>query len=82
MPNCDKATPPNPAMPDPNPNASISTRPVGTPQHAAMARFCVTARTFMPSRVLFSNSQVRIRTSATNTMTAMRFHGSTRFGRS
>lgn len=69
-------------MPDPNPKASMSTRPVGTPQQAAIARFCVTARTFMPSRVLFSSSQVSASTNSTNAITAMRFHGSTRFGSS
>ena len=36
----------------------------------------------MPSRVLFSNSQVNASTSSTNAITAMRFHGNTRFGNS
>ncbi|MNI82113.1 hypothetical protein D3C73_1387910 [compost metagenome] len=80
MPSCDNATPPSPAMPEPRPNASISTRPVGTPQQAAMARFCVTARTFIPRRVLFSSNQVSTSTSTTNRITAIRFHGSTRLG--
>ncbi|MNP08004.1 hypothetical protein D3C76_1000570 [compost metagenome] len=75
MPSCDSATPPNPAIPEPRPNASMSIRPVGTPQQAAMLRFCVTARTFSPSRVLLRISQVKNSTSSTKPSTTIRFHG-------
>ncbi len=67
-------------MPEPSPKASISTRPVGTPQQAAIARFWVTARTFMPRRVLLSTSQVKNSTSSTKPITTRRFHGRIRFG--
>ncbi len=67
-------------MPEPSPKASMSMRPVGTPQQAAMLRFCVTARTFRPRRVLFSKSQVRSTTNSAKPMITMRLYGSTRFG--
>ena len=67
-------------MPEPRPKASMSTRPVGTPQQAAMLRFWVTARTFRPRRVLFSSSQVRTTTNKAKPMMTMRLYGSTRFG--
>ncbi|MCY1435567.1 hypothetical protein D9M71_516660 [compost metagenome] len=67
-------------MPEPRPKASMSTRPVGTPQQAAMLRFCVTARTFRPRRVRFSSSQVSTSTQRAKPMMTMRFHGSTRLG--
>ncbi len=59
-------------MPEPNPKASMSMRPVGTPQQAAMLRFWVTARTFKPRRVLFSNSQVSSTTNSAKPMITMR----------
>ncbi|MNV30369.1 hypothetical protein D3C71_1216330 [compost metagenome] len=67
-------------MPEPRPKASMSTRPVGTPQQAAMLRFWVTARTFRPRRVLFSSSQVSTTTNSAKAMMTMRLYGSTRFG--
>ncbi|MNG26017.1 hypothetical protein D3C84_1109430 [compost metagenome] len=67
-------------MPEPRPKASMSTRPVGTPQQAAMLRFCVTARTFRPRRVLFNRSQVSTTTDKAKAMMTMRLYGNTRFG--
>ncbi|MNN84233.1 hypothetical protein D3C81_2013690 [compost metagenome] len=67
-----RATPPSPAMPDPRPKASMSTRPVGTPQQAAMLRFWVTARTFRPRRVRLSSSQVSNTTNRAKPMITMR----------
>ncbi|MCY1466462.1 hypothetical protein D9M71_847810 [compost metagenome] len=58
----------------------MSTRPVGTPQQAAMLRFWVTARTFKPRRVLFSSSQVSATTNNANAMITIRLYGSTRLG--
>ncbi len=49
LPSCESATPPSPATPEPSPNVQASMRAVGMPQHAAMPRFCVTARTWRPS---------------------------------
>ena len=43
------ATPAMPAMPEPSPKVSASTRPVRMPMAAAMRRFCVTARICRPS---------------------------------
>ncbi|MGY3464263.1 hypothetical protein ACVW0I_001134 [Bradyrhizobium sp. LM6.11] len=48
---CDSATPAMPAMPEPRPKVSASTREVAMPIEAAMRRFCVTARISSPSAV-------------------------------
>ena len=77
MPICDSAQPASPAIPDPNPNAQVSTRRVGTPVQLAIARFCVTARTKRPNRVRVSSSQVANTTSAAKPMIAMRLKGRT-----
>ncbi|MNF96023.1 hypothetical protein D3C84_787990 [compost metagenome] len=58
----------------------MSTRPVGTPQQAAMLRFWVTARTLRPRRVRLSSSQVSTTTHRAKPMIAMRLYGSTRLG--
>ena len=55
---------------------------VGTPTQPAMARFWVTARTNMPSRVLFISTQTRSRTNSAKPTMMMRFHGRIRFGSS
>jgi len=45
---CDSATPAMPAMPEPRPKVSASTREVAIPIDAAIRRFCVTARISSP----------------------------------
>ena len=75
--NCDSATPPSPAMPDPSPKASASVRPVGTPMHEAMRRFWVTARTCRPRRVRTSRNATTASTAIEKPTIAMRFQGST-----
>ncbi len=59
-------------MPEPRPKASMSTRPVDTPQQAAMLRFWVTARTFRPRRVRLSSSQVSSTTARAKAMITRR----------
>ncbi len=77
MPICESAQPASPAMPEPRPNAHMSTRPVFTPRHAAMSRFCVTPRTNRPNRVRLSRNQTKPRTNTAKPMIVMRLHGST-----
>jgi hypothetical protein len=48
-------------------------RPVGTPTQPAMARFCVTARTNMPRRVLFISAQTSTSTKRAKPTMTMRF---------
>jgi hypothetical protein len=48
---CDNATPAMPAMPEPSPKVSASTREVAIPIEAAMRRFWVTARICKPNAV-------------------------------
>jgi len=48
---CDNATPAMPAMPEPRPKVSASTREVAIPIDAAILRFCVTARISSPRLV-------------------------------
>ena len=69
-------------MPEPSPNAYMSTRFVGTPSALAIGRFWVTPRTKSPRRVRVSSSEIRTTTAAAKKMIAMRFHGSTRLGMS
>ncbi|MPN15077.1 hypothetical protein SDC9_162406 [bioreactor metagenome] len=79
---CNRATPPSPAMPAPSAKAMVSMREVGTPTQPAIARFWVTARTNMPSRVLFISTQTRNSTNSAKPMMITRFHGRIRLGRS
>ncbi len=67
-----RATPATPAMPEPSPKVSASTRPVRMPMAPAMRRFCVTARMDKPSDVLRRTNAMAPMTSRLKTMMAMR----------
>jgi len=62
------ATPAMPAIPEPRPNVSASTRAVRMPIARAIGRFCETARISRPSRVLRSTSSSRPKTIIVNAM--------------
>ena len=64
-------------MPEPSPNASMSTRGVGTPTQLAIVRFWVTPRTNRPRRVRVSISHTSTSTSAAKKIIAIRLYGST-----
>ena len=64
-------------MPEPSPNASMSTLGVRTPSALAICRFCVTARTKSPRRVRVSRMYTSSSTNAANAMMTMRLYGST-----
>ena len=68
-----RATPAMPAMPEPSPKVMASTHWERTPMARAMARFCDTARTCRPSRVLFRIRNRRAKTSRQKRMIYMRF---------
>ena len=62
-----------PAMPEPRPKVSASTRAVRMPMAAAMSRFCVTARMCRPKVVLRSTSARAPSTTKQKTRMTMRF---------
>ena len=77
MPICESAHPARPASPDPRPKAQVSTRAVGTPTQAAIARFCVTPRTKSPRRVRVRSNAIAPTTTAAKAMMTTRLQGST-----
>ena len=78
LPICASAQPARPAIPEPSPNASRSTRAVGTPTHAAIVRFWVTPRTNRPRRVRDSTSHTAASTANAKKMMMIRLYGSVR----
>ena len=67
-------------MPEPRPNVQHVDRARRTPRQAAIARFCVTARTCRPERGPLQHEPDERAAAMTKPMTPMRFQGSTRPG--
>src|SRR6202522_3608215 len=71
----ESATPAIPAMPEPSPNVSASTRLVRMPIDAAIGRFCVTARISSPKRVKRSNARSAMNTAIAKQIIKRRLWG-------
>ncbi|MDT4867154.1 hypothetical protein FQZ97_1020490 [compost metagenome] len=71
-----KTHPAMPASPAPSAKVNASKRWVSMPTASLMARFCVTARTFRPQRVRFSNRYTPTATTTVSPMMKMRLSGS------
>ena len=65
-----------PARPEPSAKVMASTRCVSMPTAPAMARFCVTARTFSPHGVRYSSRYTPVATSAVSPTMKIRVSGS------